>query len=163
MGFYTPEIRLGLGSHIWDVDVGNIVQLNILGACAFSLSVIGTAGVKTSFGLTLLRLTDGRLRYLIIFFFVSTDLLICLMVFASWFRCTPIEKCWNPFLVGECSKILTIDIGVAATVYSGIIDVMLAIVPWAILWNHRMRKSEKIGVAVAMSMGLMSVNIFLCL
>jgi hypothetical protein len=40
-------------------------------------------------------------------------------------------------------------------VWSAIIDVALALLPWKILWNLQMRFAEKIGVGVAMSLGLL--------
>lgn len=33
-------------------------------------------------------------------------------------------------------------------------DIILALLPWKILWGLQMRKKEKIGVAIAMSMGI---------
>lgn len=34
-------------------------------------------------------------------------------------------------------------------------DISLALLPWKILWNLQMRTSEKIGVMLAMSLGLL--------
>jgi len=34
-------------------------------------------------------------------------------------------------------------------------DFVLALLPWTIVWNLTMKKAEKIGVAVAMSMGVL--------
>ena len=36
-------------------------------------------------------------------------------------------------------------------------DFVLALLPWPIVWGLTMRRTEKIGVAVAMSMGVLSV------
>lgn len=41
-------------------------------------------------------------------------------------------------------------------VYSGLMDLALAIQPWRILWDLRISKAEKIGVALAMSMGILA-------
>jgi hypothetical protein len=38
--------------------------------------------------------------------------------------------------------------------YSAFMDITLSILPWKILWSLHMQKKEKIGVIVAMSMGL---------
>jgi hypothetical protein len=34
-------------------------------------------------------------------------------------------------------------------------DVILALCPWFIIWNMSMTKTDKVGVAVCMSMGVM--------
>jgi len=39
--------------------------------------------------------------------------------------------------------------------YSGAMDILLAILPWKIVWSLTMNKKEKLGVAVAMSMGVL--------
>jgi len=40
-------------------------------------------------------------------------------------------------------------------VYSGIVDLTLALIPWKLLWGLPIRKKEKFGAAVAMSMGVL--------
>jgi hypothetical protein len=39
--------------------------------------------------------------------------------------------------------------------YSGASDFALALLPWAMLWDLNMRKKEKFGVALAMSLGIL--------
>ncbi len=40
-------------------------------------------------------------------------------------------------------------------VYTATVDIVLAILPWPIIWSLQMTRKEKAGVAVAMSMGFM--------
>lgn len=47
-------------------------------------------------------------------------------------------------------QILTLDIA-----YSGCMDFILALLPWLIIWKLEMKKREKIGIALAMSMGVL--------
>jgi hypothetical protein len=42
--------------------------------------------------------------------------------------------------------------------YSAAMDITLALLPWTIIWKLTMRKMEKIGVAIGMSMGILSVS-----
>jgi hypothetical protein len=37
-------------------------------------------------------------------------------------------------------------------------DFVLALLPWSLLWKLQMNKREKVGIVVAMSMGIMSVT-----
>jgi len=40
-------------------------------------------------------------------------------------------------------------------------DISLALLPWKVLWNLKMRTAEKIGVGIAMSLGLLWVDLVL--
>lgn len=40
-------------------------------------------------------------------------------------------------------------------VYSAVMDITLAFLPWKLVWALQMRKKEKFGVAVAMSCGVL--------
>lgn len=42
--------------------------------------------------------------------------------------------------------------------YSAAMDFVLALLPWQIIWNLQMKRKEKFGVAVAMSMGILYVS-----
>jgi hypothetical protein len=39
--------------------------------------------------------------------------------------------------------------------YSGCMDILLALLPWKMIWKLQMRKKEKFGIALAMSMGIL--------
>ena len=39
--------------------------------------------------------------------------------------------------------------------YSAAMEFVLALLPWKIIWKLQMKKKEKIGVALAMSMGIL--------
>jgi hypothetical protein len=145
------------------------------GAAELTIYTVAIALSKISFGLTLLRLTDGWIR-LFVYFAIST-----LAIFAvpatviPWVQCKPLAKTFVDFIPGTCinkhpsvvygrfqaSKqtgsnnvhvdfLLTRDV-----VWSATMDVCLAVLPWKILWNLQMRTAEKIGVCVAMSLGIL--------
>ena len=48
---------------------------------------------------------------------------------------------------------LDVDLIVVAG-YSALMDFTLAVLPWTFLWKLQMNRTEKIGVMVAMSMGV---------
>jgi hypothetical protein len=49
--------------------------------------------------------------------------------------------------------LLTFDFLLIA--YSGAQDFVLALLPWTLVWNLQMKKKEKIGIAFAMSLGVL--------
>ncbi len=42
-----------------------------------------------------------------------------------------------------------------AAVYSGVLDVVLAFLPWKIIWMATINRKERIGALIAMSMGVL--------
>jgi hypothetical protein len=145
------------------------------GAAELTIYTVAIALSKISFGLTLLRLTDGWIR-LFVYFAIST-----LAIFAvpatviPWVQCKPLAKTFVDFIPGTCinkhpsvvygrfqagtqtgSNNVHVDLLLTRdVVWSAIMDVCLAVLPWKILWNLQMRTAEKIGVCVAMSLGIL--------
>ena len=39
--------------------------------------------------------------------------------------------------------------------FSALMDLVLALLPWKLIWGLQMKTKEKLGVAVAMSMGIL--------
>jgi hypothetical protein len=111
---------------------------------------------KTSFALTLLRITEGKMKYLIWFIIASMNLLMGTNALITWIQCYPVSKTWNRDEPGTCWDYrVNIVYGVVAGSYSGLMDIALALLPWTVVWKLQMKRKEKIGVAVAMSMGVL--------
>jgi hypothetical protein len=69
-------------------------------------------------------------------------------------KCTPFEKVYNNDAQGTCwDKKKLAKFQLFAAYYSAILDFVLAFLPWHILKNLTMKRREKFGVAVAMSLG----------
>ncbi|KAL2875216.1 hypothetical protein SGCOL_009651 [Colletotrichum sp. CLE4] len=73
---------------------------------------------------------------------------------------------WKPFADGTCYDLKwVVSFGIFVSVYSGLLDIALSIIPWLILMRPRpaeessgltLSKKEKIGVSVALSMGVLA-------
>ncbi|OIW28115.1 hypothetical protein CONLIGDRAFT_655703 [Coniochaeta ligniaria NRRL 30616] len=152
------SVKLGYGYHIWDmppelfpyvVDLLKVINL----AGTFSL----TAAIwsKTSFALTLLRLTQGWLKLVVWFIIISMNIAMGLSALFVWVQCTPIEKSWNPFIDGTCwPPYVLVHYNIFSAAYSAAMDISLALLPWKLIWGLQMKRQEKIGVAFAMSCGV---------
>ena len=69
-------------------------------------------------------------------------------------KCTPFEKIYNSKVPGTCwDKKKLGKFQLFAAYYSAILDFVLAFIPWQILRNLTMKRREKVGVAIAMSLG----------
>ena len=80
------------------MDVGSVLAINIAG----SLSLVAATWSKTSFALTLLRLTEGWMKALIWFIIITTNIAMGLSALFIWVQCTPVQKSWNVFMDCTC-------------------------------------------------------------
>jgi hypothetical protein len=53
---------------------------------------------------------------------------------------------------GLCVRMVML---IVCAVWSAIMDISLALLPWQILWKLQMRTAEKIGAGFAMSLGIL--------
>ncbi|KAK0629435.1 hypothetical protein B0T17DRAFT_185932 [Bombardia bombarda] len=151
-------IDLGYGKHVWQIPFIKLNDMFLIGQITVTLAICSQAWSKTSFAITLLMISDGihgRTRIFIWFSVVSMNLLFGMSAMFFWVNCTPLEKAWRPLIRGTCwSPNVIITYGIFISAYSGILDLLFAIIPWKIIMNLQMETKEKIGVALAMSMGV---------
>ncbi|TQN63630.1 hypothetical protein CSHISOI_11786, partial [Colletotrichum shisoi] len=127
---------------------------------AGSLSIIAAAWSKTSFALTLLRIAqespERRMKRLVWLIIVSINVALGLSVLFTWIQCWPVEKTWRTASTpGTCwPKSVVMGYNVFTAAYSGAMDILLAVLPWRLIWGLTMTKREKLGVLIAMSMGV---------
>lgn len=146
------------------------------GAAELTIYTVAIAVSKISFGITLLRLTQGWTR-LVVCFAISTLAIFAIpATIIPWVQCRPLAKTFVDFIPGTCINKYpsivygrfqagkqTIPKGVYFdlfrltwnAVWSALMDVCLAMLPWQILWGLQMRAAEKIGVGIAMSLGIL--------
>lgn len=158
------------------VDLRNLDILMLYGAAELTIYTIAIALSKISFGITLLRLTDGWSR-LFVYFAISTLAIFAIpATIIPWVQCRPLAKTFVDFIPGECINknpsvvygrfqagkqttpdTVYLDISRLTwdAVWSASMDVCLALMPWKILWGLQMRTAEKLGVCVAMSLGVL--------
>ncbi|KAK2012054.1 hypothetical protein LZ32DRAFT_560233 [Colletotrichum eremochloae] len=150
------SVSLGFGKHIEQVDPLNLSQITINNNILTSTTILAAVWSKTSFAMTLLRLQDkGFMRIFIWTAIISMNVLMGFNALIVWLQCAPIEKFWNPDTPGSCwDPRVTTYFDIAASAYSALMDIMLAMLPWKIIWGLQMKIQEKIGVGIAMSMGL---------
>jgi hypothetical protein len=153
----TAMTRLGYGLHIWDFDVmNNMPPLLVIVNVAGTFSVTAAIWSKTSFGITLLHLTNGWVKKTVLFIIISMNIAMGLSALFPWVNCTPLRKAWDMFAEGTCwAPEVTVRYNIFSGVYSACSDIALALLPWQFISGLQMKKKEKIGVGVAMSMGIL--------
>ncbi|OLN81960.1 hypothetical protein CCHL11_08634 [Colletotrichum chlorophyti] len=152
----SHNVSLGFGKHVYQIKPANFPAIGLNGNVISSISITSAVWSKTSFAMTLLRIEEkGWTRYLIWAAIISMNILMGFNAMAGWVQCTPIEKYWLPQTPGTCwNPKVAAYYGVFAAGYSALMDIMLALLPWKLIWGLQMKLGEKIGVGIAMSMGL---------
>ncbi|KAJ4302949.1 hypothetical protein N0V90_001840 [Kalmusia sp. IMI 367209] len=149
--------ELGMGKHVWTIpqeDAFALARLTYIGA---TVSCFAATLSKISFGVTLLRFTSGKLNIFVWFCCISLFLFMLPSAFLSWIQCRPVAKLWNPFLEGSCwGGTILRDYGFFNAAFCATVDFALALLPWKLLWGLQLQTKEKIGVGIAMSMGLLA-------
>lgn len=155
-GATTYCVSVGLGSHTSSSAVHQTpLQLSVLVATVFS--VLGAAWSKTSFALTLLRIThDGnRVLYWGIWCVVITmNVVLTFNAVVQFVWCVPAQAAWNADMHGECwDRQVVVLYTQFAAYYSAAMDFVLAAVPVTVIAELSMRLKEKLGVICCMSLG----------
>lgn len=167
---------MGFGRPLSQFNMRLLNEFLLITNLAGSFSILAACWSKTSFAITVLRISSGWVKMLIWFIMITVNLSLGVAVAITWGQCTPIEKTWQPKLDGQCwpkdiqiwyniftaseySVTLLLRSCTSADgsllVYSGTMDIVLAILPWKMIWTLTMNKKEKVGVLVAMSMGIL--------
>ncbi|EEY16829.1 conserved hypothetical protein [Verticillium alfalfae VaMs.102] len=159
VGINTKNVSLGFGKKLTafppDFDFSIFETVGLLGNLGGNASMFGIAWSKTSFALTLLRVVEGRMKWAIWFIMITVNLSITGMVIMTWARCSPVQKNYKTTLPGHCwDAKINADYMIFASAYSGIMDIVLALLPWQVLWGLQLNLKEKLGVGIAMSLGI---------
>ncbi|CAK7220168.1 hypothetical protein SCUCBS95973_004067 [Sporothrix curviconia] len=158
VGLSTWSVTLGEGQHVWDVDPAHYGTIGMLGNLTGTFSILGAVWSKTSFALTLLRLlSTPRMRWMLWLAIAGMNVAMGLNAVFLWVRCLPLVKTWDPAVSGTCWAPQVYPIyGIFAAGYSAVMDFVLALLPWKIVWLLQMKQQEKLGVAIAMSLGVVA-------
>ncbi len=173
-GFTTAATTFGYGRHLWDIPFNTVVQLNIVANVAGTFSILAALWSKTSFAMTVLRISTGWTRRSIWFIIMTLNVVLGASATFQWTKCVPVQRIFNGSVPGECwpvnivtnyntfatGKQLPIWTNQLSTItnnpaYSGVMDIVLAMIPWKIIWGMSMNRKEKLGVLFAMSMGVL--------
>ncbi|CAK7216099.1 hypothetical protein SBRCBS47491_002717 [Sporothrix bragantina] len=154
-GFTTAATTFGYGKHLWDIESGSFFPMNVVATFAGFFSILAAVWSKTSFAMTVLRISTGWMRWSIWFIIISVNLILGMSAILQWIRCMPIKKVFDGSVAGECwPQDVVTHYNTFSTAYSGAMDICLAVFPWKIIWGMSMNRKEKLGVLFAMSMGV---------
>lgn len=170
--FKTFTTTIDATSNSGTVDFDHLDRIALYGATGLTISTLAIILSKISFGVTLTRLTDGWPRQYVYFTMVTLAIFSIPTATLPWVLCKPLSKTFVDILPGTCidkgpsvryarfqaskTTILSLVRRVLTNpVWAALMDISLALLPWKILWGLSMRMTEKLGVCLAMSLGLL--------
>ncbi|PKS11250.1 hypothetical protein jhhlp_003011 [Lomentospora prolificans] len=145
----TSVTRYGLGQHIHAIPSEHHTTLGLLGDLTATLALFGAMWSKTSFAVTMLRLTSEWPRALVWFALISINVFTSVTILLTWVSC---GQRWNG--AGCVPKNVYVSYSIFAGAFSGAVDLALALLPWYLIWGMRMDIRERLGITVAMSLGV---------
>ncbi|TWU77291.1 hypothetical protein ED733_004178 [Metarhizium rileyi] len=153
----------GLGRHLEYVaqNPKDVMDVALLSFVSQPIVLMSCAFGKTSFALSLIRVAAQQWVIIVLWFtIVSTNILHILVSIFVFTRCEDPRHLWNPTVPSKCWSTTAFDsMTLFVGSYSAAADFILALLPWAILWKLQMKKREKFGVAMAMSLGVFAGSI----
>lgn len=146
----------GFGKRIADIPVEDLPVVAVGISVGASISCFAATFSKISFGVTLLRLTNGGLKWFVWFCIITLFLIMVPSSLSTWIQCTPMQKVWDDSLPGHCMPAdIMINYGIFNAAWCAAADFALALLPWKLIWGLQLKRREKIGVGIAMSIGVL--------
>ncbi|CZR60696.1 related to integral membrane protein pth11 [Phialocephala subalpina] len=156
----TSAAFYGFGRHASELTTKSFVEATRAEIIGQTFCIIGIATSKASAAVFLLRITIIQWhRWILHFLIVAVAVPCFLCALFDFIRCDPVAHVWNPTIDAKCwistegFTTLSITVGVS----SAWADLVLAILPWFILWNLQMKRKEKILIASSMSLGFFAM------
>ncbi|TGO16648.1 hypothetical protein BTUL_0025g00020 [Botrytis tulipae] len=156
----TAAATQGFGQHSSDLTIEAFADATRSEIIGQTFCIIGIATSKASASVFLLRLAvvEWHKWVLYITMFAVTGIAVICALF-DFIRCDPIAHVWNPYIPAKCwvstEQFTAISITVGAT--SAAADLILAALPWIILWKLNMKKKEKVLITSSMSFGIFAM------
>ncbi len=93
---------MGFGRPLTQFNMNNLDIFLLFSNLAGSFSILAALWSKTSFAVTVLRISSGWFKALVWFIIITVNACLGVAIAITWAQCTPIEKVWHPHLAGEC-------------------------------------------------------------
>jgi len=99
----TVAVGMGWGKHQYDLDITKANTMSVIGLSSVTFAIAGQSWSKTSWALTLLRVSESKWQTWFIWFaIVSMNVFFGIGALLFWVQCTPLETAWHPLVPGVC-------------------------------------------------------------
>ncbi|KAK2036257.1 hypothetical protein LZ31DRAFT_571489 [Colletotrichum somersetense] len=149
----TELMRLGFGKTIdFTPHMHTLSSVNVV------INSVALALSKTSFAVTMLRISSGKRKAFIWFLIMTMNAVLATGAVASWIAaCDRPADTYEAVIPGTCWRVQdSVVMAMVSNGYSALVDFILSLLPWAIMRGLGMKRHERIGVAIAMSLGIIA-------
>ena len=98
----TEGTKVGIGLHYEDMNLRDMPKMAWISYGAGFCATLATIWSKTSFGITLLRLSNGWVKWLVWFIIITTNIVHGFSAAMMWVQCWPVAKLWTYNMEGTC-------------------------------------------------------------
>lgn len=98
----TYNITLGFGMHRLDIDPANVPHIALISLVVTTVSMFAAVLSKTSFAVTLLRISKGYTKLFVWIVIVVMNVAMGLGALFQWIQCTPVRMSWDFTTPGTC-------------------------------------------------------------
>ncbi|ORY59307.1 uncharacterized protein BCR38DRAFT_489040 [Pseudomassariella vexata] len=157
---HESSARRSLHPNVADTRLSDVQHLIItLARAQLDLQSVALGPTKPSFAFTLLRLMPGGWEAKAIWMLiVIMNLQFAVHVMATWQTICGVPS-WSDVLHLE-SRCWTLKQSITFSVFSALYlvlcDFVLALLLWKLVFSLQMKRSEKLGVAIALSIGILA-------
>ncbi|OHE97026.1 hypothetical protein CORC01_07635 [Colletotrichum orchidophilum] len=136
-------------SQQWDDHMHILINISSCG------TLIGQAWTKSAFGVTLIRMSNQWQRWILYFCIVTMNVYMIAKVVLQWAKVCGSKSYDADYRLNIClEKNFRNDFKEGGNVYNIIMDFIFACFPWLITRSLEMRRAEKIGLCITMSLGM---------
>ncbi|KAK1982334.1 hypothetical protein LZ30DRAFT_781383 [Colletotrichum cereale] len=133
----------------WDDRMHMLINVSSCG------TLIGQAWTKTAFGVTLIRMSNQWQRWVLYFCIVTMNMYMFAKVIIQWGKVCGSKSYDGDYRLQIClQKQTRDDIKEGGNVYNIIMDFVFASFPWLITRSLEMKRAEKVGLCITMSLGM---------
>jgi hypothetical protein len=98
----SVAVTYGLGRLYAELDSPAISAVSLYSVAAGFGSILATCWSKTSFAMSLLRISNGWVKWFVWFIIISVNLVLGSNGALQWAQCWPIPKRWHYEMEGTC-------------------------------------------------------------
>jgi hypothetical protein len=144
----------GLGKHSYDLVITDVTRFYLILDSRATVTITAMSLTKIAFAVSLLRLTTEKTKAFVWFLIITLNISLGVSAMIPWIQCKPISARWNPAIKGECwPSQVGAKVWMATGTLSSVYDLILAVLPWTFLYSMTLKRKEKMGILVCMSMG----------
>lgn len=103
MSINSYLVSLGFGRHQSTISADNLKIINLNTILVATFGILATTTSKTSFAITLHRITTKKwMKWFLIFVIVTINISMNLVWIFGFAKCTPLRRVWDKTVPGTC-------------------------------------------------------------